>query len=431
MDDIQLRLDDLARAHNVPGAVLAFGTGDAVHEYATGVLNTATGVPTTTDSLFQIGSITKVWTATLVMGLVEEGLVDLDAPVREHLPEFRTADPGATATVTVRQLLSHTSGLDGDHFVDTGRGDDCVARYVAACADVAQIHPPGATLSYCNTGYVILGRLIEHVTGRTWDEVLRERLIAPLGLTHTVTLPEEALRFRAAIGHVDGRPAAVWSPPRSAGPAGLICARAADVVAFGRWQLEHGPAAMRVPQAAIPEYHSPGSWGLGWALETWDGREVFGHGGATIGQTARLYVLPDAGVVACLLVNGGQSAAFQHAVFTDLFARLCDLRLPPRPAPPAAPPTVDLTPYVGVYERAGVRLTFTARDGALHLLWETTGALAAMAPSVEVDGIVPVGDGVFLGRYPDDPVWFSMTFYALPDGAPYVHLGMRATPKVR
>ncbi|MGY0232029.1 serine hydrolase domain-containing protein [Longispora urticae] len=431
MDDTQLLLDDLARQYQVPGAVLAFHDGTKTHEYATGVLNTATGVPTTTDSLFQIGSITKVWTATLVMQLVEEGRVRLDQPVREVLPEFRVADPDATAAVTVRQLLTHTSGIDGDHFVDTGRGDGCVERYVATCADVAQIHPPGATLSYCNSGYIVLGRLIEHLTGQTWDAALRERLIDPLGLTHTVTLPEEALLFRAAVGHLDGRPAPVWAPPRSAGPAGLICARAADVVAFGRWQLEKGPAAMRVPQAEIPEHGNTGSWGLGWMLDTWDGREVIGHSGATIGQYARLYAVPDAGVVACLVTNGGQSAAFQQAVFTTLFADVCDLRVRPRPEPPTAPPTVDLETHVGVYERAGARLTVTLENGALSVLSETTGAMAAMSPSVRVEEVVPVGAGAFVGRFPGDPTWFALTFYRLPDGTPALHAGMRATPKVR
>ena len=90
------------------------------------------GVAATTDSVFQIGSITKVWTATVVMQLVDEGLLDLDAPVAEVLPELRLADPDVDQEVTIRHLLTHTSGIDGDVFTDTGRGDDCLEKYVGA-----------------------------------------------------------------------------------------------------------------------------------------------------------------------------------------------------------------------------------------------------------------------------------------------------------
>src|SRR4051795_7248137 len=223
----QDRLALLADKHGVPGATLAILDGDEVGEAAYGVLNIRTGVEVTPDALFQIGSITKVWTATLVMQLVDEGKLDLDAPVVTYLPDFKVADAEVTRTVTTRHLLAHTSGIDGDMFLDTGRGDDCVERYVAACADLGQNHTLGATMSYCNSGYVVLGRLVEVLRGKSWDEVLRERMFAPLGLTSAGTLPEEALLHRAATGHVQPpgeqqQVAPVWGIFRSAGPAGLI-----------------------------------------------------------------------------------------------------------------------------------------------------------------------------------------------------------------
>ncbi len=137
------------------------------------------------------------------MQLVDEGLLDLDAPVAEVLPELQLADADVTKSVTMRHLLTHTSGIDGDVFTDTGRGDDCLEKYVALLADAEQNHPLGATWSYCNSGFALLGRVIEKLTGKTWDAAMRERLFTPLGLTHTVTLPEEAMLYRAAVGHVD------------------------------------------------------------------------------------------------------------------------------------------------------------------------------------------------------------------------------------
>ena len=288
------RLATLAVRHKVPGAQLGIlryteGEPDAQVVAAHGLLSLRTQQPATADSLFQIGSITKVWTATVVMQLVDEGRLTLETPVVEVLPDLHLSDADVTRAVTVRHLLTHTSGIDGDVFTDAGRGDDCLERYVALLADVAQNHPLGVTWSYCNSGYSILGRIIERLTEKSWDAALRERLFTPLGLDHTVTLPEEALLFGTAVGHVEGedqqqKVAPVWTLPRAVGPAGLITARAADVLAFARMHLAAGLApdgsrilseasavAMAAHQVDLPEKHLLGdSWGLGWIRFGWD-----------------------------------------------------------------------------------------------------------------------------------------------------------------
>ena len=255
--------------------------------------------------------MSKVWTATLAMQLVDEGKLDLDAPVAEVLPELRLADGEVAKTVTMRHLLSHTSGIDGDVFTDTGRGDDCVEKYVGLMSESKQNHPLGATWSYCNSGFTLAGRVIEKLIGLTWDAALREKIYAPLGLKHTVTLPEEALLFRTAAGHVDvsAEPvlAPVWQLPRSLGPAGLITSTPADVLAFARMHLTGGlaadgtrvlsaasAAAMTEFQAEVPDKYILGdSWGIGWIRFGWDGQRLVGHDGNTIGQAAFLRVLPD------------------------------------------------------------------------------------------------------------------------------------------
>ncbi|MGW0481841.1 MULTISPECIES: serine hydrolase [Nonomuraea] len=429
------RFAELITQYEVPGAALAYLHDGQVHEFAAGVLNADTGVEATPDSLFQIGSVTKVWTATMLMQHVEAGAFTLDTPVAEVLPEFRVADAEVTKTVTIRHLLSHTSGIDGDLFLDTGRGDDCVERYVEACADLVQNHPLGVTQSYCNSGFTVAGRILEKLDGKVWDAVLRERIIEPLGLTHTCTLPEDVLRHRAAIGHVEGgKVAPVWGLMRSAGPAGLICARAADVVAFGRAHLEGGllddPQAMWEPQIDIPNPHTLGKqWGIGWILDEWDGHRVISHGGNTIGQHAMLWVVPSTGTVVAVVANGGHSGAFTHAVATELFAELDGITVPPTLGPPATPVEVDASRYAGVYERAGARMTISEREGGLQLRIEATGPLAELQEPVEL-GLVPVDATTFVGRRDGDPDWMSAVFYELPDGSPYVHLGARATPKV-
>ncbi|MFI5808854.1 serine hydrolase domain-containing protein [Streptomyces sp. NPDC051561] len=432
------RLAALAAEFGIPGASLAFShhRGQS-HSFAAGVLNRATGARVTADSLFQIGSITKVWTATQIMLLVEAGRFDLDTPVADLLPEFRVRDAGATSAITVRHLLTHTSGIDGDLFVDTGRGDDCLENYVAACAELEQLFAPGDGQSYCNAGFVVAGRMVEHLTGLRWDDALRTQIVEPLGLTHTCTLPEEALRFAAALGHDDdGTPVTTWGLPRSIGPAGLVCARAADVVAFGLAHLQPGrllagPQLLRAPQVDVPNPHVDAQqWGLGWGLTTWDGQQVAFHGGDTIGQHAMLWVLPGTETVVALLTNGGRTFEFQHALACELFAELAGVSVPPSPAPPARPVAIEPACYAGVYERAGSRITASVQDGELWLRTEPTGALEGLAPLREF-ALTAVGERTFLGRFDEASLWDAVVFEARPDGTSFVHYSGRATPRVR
>ncbi len=454
------RLTALAERHQVPGAqlgILRMGTDGAPDEQVVvshGVLSLRTQQPTTADSLFQIGSISKVWTATVVMQLIDDGRLTLDTPVIEVIPDLRLHDAEVARTVTIRHLLTHTSGIDGDVFTDTGRGDDCLERYVALLADVAQNHPLGVTWSYCNSGYSMLGRVIEVLTGTTWDAALRTRLFGPLGLGHTVTLPEEALLFGTAVGHVDPaddghqQVAPVWTLPRSLGPAGLITARAADVLAFARMHLAGGvaadgtrvlseasAAAMAAHQADLPERHLLGdSWGLGWIRFGWDGRRLIGHDGNTIGQAAYLRVLPDAGLAVALLTNGGHSRDVYDALFREVFEELAGVAMPRSLEAPAVPVEADASPFVGVYERASVRMEVLPADGAhplARLRTMVTGTLAELEPEPPKEyDLVPVEPDLFVVRPPESGMWFPVMFYALPTGERYMHFGARATPRV-
>jgi CubicO group peptidase (beta-lactamase class C family) len=450
----QARLGELAAKHRVPGATLGIlrlnpGGADELVEAAHGVLNLDTGEETTTDTVFQIGSISKVWTATLVLQLVDEGRLSLDEPVARWLPDLRLADPEAAAGVTLRHLLTHTSGIDGDVFTDTGRGDDCVAKYVAALRDEAQNHPLGATWSYCNSGYVIAGRVIETVTGTTWDEAVRTRLIGPLGLRHTSTLPEEALLHRTACGHADGPDGPVrvsqWMLPRALGPAGLVNASVADLLRFARMHLNAGvtedgtrvlsaaaATAMAAHEVDLPETYTLGdSWGLGWIRFEWDGERLFGHDGHTIGQSAYLRVLPAQRLAVALLTNGDSTDDLYRDLYREIFAEVAGLTVPAPFAPPAEPVTVDLTPHLGPYERASTRLEVLDRADGPVLRMTTTGPLAELtAEPVKELSLVPVDANLFAVRLPERQAWVPVSFYRLPTGEQYVHVGVRATPKV-
>ncbi|MEQ6900829.1 serine hydrolase domain-containing protein [Nocardioides sp. YIM 152588] len=451
----EARFAELVKKHGIPGAQLgilkvgADGAADELFTTATGVLHAGTGQVATPDSVFQIGSVSKVWTATVIMQLVDEGRFTLQTPVAEIVPDLALRDPDVTKTVTVWNLLTHTSGIDGDVFTDTGRGDDALEKYVAELGEAAQNHPLGATWSYCNSGYSLLGRIIEVVTGQTWDEAMKERLFAPLGLTHTTTLPEEAMVFGHSVGHLKGGDepvvAPVWGMPRSVGPAGLITSRVEDVLAFARMHLtggtaqdgtrvlsEAGVAEMADFQTECPEKILLGdSWGLGWFRCDWNGHRAIGHDGNTIGQAAFLRLLPEAGIAVAVNTNIGSAIPLYQDLYEEIFKTLVDVDLPARFELPAEPVEVDATPYLGAYSRESVLEEVFEEDGKLWMRTTVSGAVAEASGGTEpeTNELIPVGPALFAFQPDKSEAYYPVRFYSLPNGQEYIHFGARATPK--
>ena len=449
----QERLDTIAKEAGVVGAVLGIlrvkdGQPDEMVRCATGVLNITTGRNTTVDSLFQIGSDSKSWTATVIMQLVDEGKIALDQRVKDILPGFKLSTDDMTDNITVRHLLNHTSGLDGDVFIDTGRGDDNLEKYMTVLESAVQIYPVGATWSYCNSGFSILGRIIEVVTGQVWDTAMKERLFAPLGLTHTCTLPEEAIMFDTAVGHVVGLPepklAPVWMLQRNAGPAGLINASVADLLAFGRLHLNDGATPdgtqvisrdaaeqMHAFSAECPEKFLLGdSWGLGFTRFDWGGARLYGHDGNTIGQAAFLRVYPAGGLVVGLLTNDSSAHRLYQQLYGEIFEELCGVTIQAMLVPPENPPAVDITPWLGHYERAGVAIDILDEPEGPLFRATQKGELAALeANPVQEWRLSPVEEGLFSIYMEDMGVHAPVWFYELPSGGQYVHFGARATRK--
>jgi CubicO group peptidase (beta-lactamase class C family) len=407
------RFAERLRAHRVPGASLAVLAGGETWTTAAGVLNLRTGVEATPDAVFQMGSIAKVFTATLVLQLVDEGRLALDTRVVEVLPEFALADRDAARRITVAQLLSHTSGIDGDQFIDTGRGADCVARFVAACSGMRLLHEPGALFSYCNAGFVVAGRLVEVLRETHFDAALREHLLAPLGLGATGTLPEQALLHRAAAGHTvdlesgEASVVPVWSLPPSNAPAGSTAfTTARELVGFARLHLAGGVGAggarllsqrsvraMQERRAALLPGSIADAWGLGWALDGWQGGSLIKHKGVTIGQRAWLAAAPEPRVAATLLTNGGDGESLQRELFEPLFRELAGLAPPPVPRADDSLP-IDAARYLGVYERTGSRIE-VERHGDGGLAARVRAVWASMDPAPPALPLRPVAPDVF------------------------------------
>ncbi|WP_280448974.1 serine hydrolase domain-containing protein [Nocardia brasiliensis] len=449
----QQRLDELRATHHVPGAALAVLVDGEIHEIASGVLHRGTGVPVTTDAVFLCGSVAKVYTATMIVRLADAGELDLDARVKDVLPEFATPDAEATQQITVRQLLSHTGGVTNDFNFDGGRGDDCLARYVEAAREVALDCKPGTAMSYGSLGYGVLGRIIEVITGTTFDQALQDLIVTPLGLDHLVTLPEQALKFPTAMSHL-GAPGAYPEPapewdimPRAVAPMARVITSAGDMVRFAGLHLNGGRAAdgtvllsakavaaMQRQVVDVPDKWSVSAdgWGLGWTLYDWDGIKGYGHDGAAIGQYAYLRVVPEAGVAVALLTNGGGARQLYAALFRELLGELAGVRMPEAFGPADPPVQVDIAPFVGTYRRAGVVITVSKRaDGSAHMLYEFVDDMKNMSPPLSMD-LTPVSPTVFAASgagpsFSED--YMPVVFSTLTDGTEACYVGMRATPK--
>ncbi|AYY12196.1 class A beta-lactamase-related serine hydrolase [Actinobacteria bacterium YIM 96077] len=447
-------LGELANRHGVPGTSVAVLAGGDIAEAATGVLNVRTGVAATTDSVFQIGSITKVWTTSLIMQLVDEGRLDLDAPVRAYVPEFTVADARASAQITVRQLTCHVAGFEGDIFTDTGRGHDAVEKYLGVITEVPQLFAPGERFSYNNAGYVVLGRIVEVLREKPFGTALRDHLATPLGLSHLATDADEAILHRAAVGHIEPEPEAeqvpapVWSLPASNAPAGsLLAMSAADLVRFAAMHLAGGTSAdgaqilsdgsvsaMQERQVELPNLGILGNaWGLGWEIFDWAGGVVIGHDGGTIGQSAFLRIVPGTGVAVAVLTNGGNPLALYSTVMDHILQELAGVRVPSLPAPPDRPePVADPARYVGRY--AADVVEYTVEGDAEGRLWQTMtprGVLAEAGRKEVRSELVRLSGDTFVTAEPVDGMHMPAAFVGSdPDGrAKFLHQG-RAVPRV-
>ena len=397
--NLQSYSDALTGQYNIPGVSLAVWYDNELYTAATGVLNIDTGVEATPDSIFQIGSITKVFTACLVMQLVDEGRVELDSPVKQYLRDFQVADAVATHTITVRQLLNHTSGITGDFFPnDQKASGNPIARYVDRCNLLPQIHMPGEQISYSNAGYAIAGRLVEVLYGISWFEAVEEKIYRPLGMSHAVADPKNALRYRAAMGHIPHpEDSTQWmlSPicyaSMGLSPGGRLAMSASDLIIFARTHLDNGntpsekswlsPASiqlMQTPDTPLPpisqvfDVHRGLGWGI--SIDRYSGRSMISHSGETAGQQAVLRMFPDRDSAFVVLLNSVK-AGVADAIVNDLMASVADMHQQEPEPDPTTFNANELTSYTGSFESFAAVYKVTLKNNSNILAVSCTDKL--------------------------------------------------------
>jgi CubicO group peptidase (beta-lactamase class C family) len=374
----------LVAEFRVPGAIVAYWRDGRLSTAAAGVANLNTRDPMTADTGFLIGSITKVWATTVIMGLVEEGVLELDAPIMHYAPDVQFgADKKVAESLTVRTLLNHSSGVDtGDYFVASRDYPDGVEDYIGPIAEARKLTEPATVCSYHNVGWIVAEVILRRVTGKNFHQLLRERVIDPLGLRRTVLSPAEAILHRTAIGSYptpngDHRPTPLFAYPDAWAAAGTtLITTVEDTMRFLRMHLNDGVSiegrrilaadsatAMRTPTCGDPT-EAPSGFGLGWRYTDREGSHVFSHGGGSLGGMTHAMISPAENAAVIAFVNSSRASAIHSAIL--------EMVLPDLPSP-LAPPVgdirhdVDLRPFVGSYQRKTQRIDISIDGNELRI----------------------------------------------------------------
>lgn len=304
-------VETTSKKFNIPGvAVGVWANGKEVYA-CYGVTSVENPRPIDQDTLFLVASVTKTFTATALMRLVAEGKVELSAPVRRYVPEFRLKDQQTADKITVLNLLNHTSGLDWRVNIDTGEGDDALERYAAKMAEMELIALPGTRVSYSQAGYNLLGRIIEKVTGQTFEQAVAQLLFEPLGLSHSFFARDDIMTRRFVVGHNGGKDGTLsiarpWRHSRGDNPGGGIASSVADLLRWGRFHLGDGRAEsgaqvlptnvlaqMKESTATLRASSLGDAIGISWFLRDVSGVRTIEHAGSANGQFAQLLIVPE------------------------------------------------------------------------------------------------------------------------------------------
>jgi CubicO group peptidase (beta-lactamase class C family) len=334
--------------HNVPGAALVLiKAGGIVLQKGYGFRDLATHAPVTVQTLFNIGSISKSFTALAIAQLVDQQKLDLDTPIIRYAPDFRLSDPRVARVVTLRQLLSHTSGLPSDEqwprqVPPTREG------IVSEFATMPINARPGTRFQYCSRCIVLAAYVLERVTDQTWEAYTRTHILGPLGMSTASFGPsglerttDGALPYRHEL--IFGQVQVPWSRLEyldPLDPAGGIDASAADVTRYALFQLGDGMMSGRRLLSAhmMTELHRPeiavgSSWtsapiedlhyALGWFTAEYRGVRLVYHNGVNPGFRAAIVLIPSAKAGVVILTNG-ESDRFTMAATLGLFEQLLE-----------------------------------------------------------------------------------------------------------
>ena len=404
IEKIKLQMREL----NIPGVAVGIRHGDKTFIEGLGVTNVDHPILVDETTLFQIGSITKTFVGTLAMRLVETGKLELDAPIRTYLPDFRVIDEEASEKVTMRHIFTHTAGWVGDWFPeDLGHGEDAVSRYVASMVDTPQLTPLGEVLSYNNAGFNVAGRVFEALSGKVFTEIMQEMLLDLLEMDHTYLLPWDLMTHRFVVGHIEKEdsPAVArpWSIGRASGPAGGIVTDVKDMLNYAQFQLGDGtfngkhllePESLKKLHTPQVQYTPNNSIALTFWVDDSRSTRTMGHGGGTVGQTSLLTLVPDRDFSILLLTNSGKGPQLNLKVTNWALEHY--LGIDTQEPSLIEVPQKKLTEYDGSYEATLTAVKVNSSEGKLAIGRRSLGGFPTKdTPPPSTEPLSPVRYGFY------------------------------------
>jgi CubicO group peptidase (beta-lactamase class C family) len=370
-------------ATRLPGLALAIVKGDKiVHLKGFGEADSS-GQKVTPQTPFVIGSTAKSFTALAIMQLVEEGKVDLDAPVQRSIPWFKLADEEASSRITVRHLLNQTSGLPAEigtvYLLREDLSPEALAKEVRALNNMELERPPGSSFEYNNMNYSVLGLIVQEVSGEPYEQYIEEHIFAPLKMENSFADYQEAKENGLAQGHRTWfgipRPAEIFYN-RAATPAGYLSSSAEDMAHYLIAQLNGGryDGAQVLSPEGVDEMHQGAvsanmmgervSYGMGWGIRELNGVKTVSHSGGTLAYRADMILVPEGkwGVMvlenAANYTNGARAESIGEGVANLLVGR--------QPPPGASQMLIGLFALVGVL---GLQILGIVRSVVLLRRW--------------------------------------------------------------
>lgn len=445
-DGLKASVKEVMTEEKIPGVQVGIWHKGETYAEGFGITNIDHPLEVTDTTLFQIGSISKTFTATAMMRLVEMGKVELDALVRTYLPDFKVADKAASAQATVRHLLTHMVGWEGDFFHDTGPGEDALKMYMSDMVVLEQYVPVGAMWSYNNSGFYLAGYLIEVITGKSYQEALSELILEPLGLNNCYLDPGDVITYRFAVGHeieekkaIVGRP---WTIPRSLYAAGGLVTHVHDLLQYARFHIQGGvceDGTRLLKEETIVQMQSPQSpiWGketggISWFLRDVEGTRLISHEGGVIGQVSLLMIAPEKDFAIAVLTNSDMGEfAIKKA---SLWALKECLGLEIRDPEPLKASVEELEPYVGRYVRSYAEIELGLLGGRMIAQRIPKGGFPALDSPVPPPGPPFTVDLTEEDRMVivDGPAkGWTIDFIRKPDGSiGWMRYGYRIHPRV-
>jgi len=418
--DLQEKVAEAAERLAVPGVVAGVYHNGAEHYAFHGITSIENPLPVDENTILQFGSTGKTFTATAMMRLGDQGLVDLDEPVRTYLPEFKLKDEETARSVKVLQLFNHTAGWSGDVMDDTGAGADALTKYVDLLADVEQVTPLGSAVSYNNAALSVAGLIIERITGKTYEQAIKELLFEPLGLNNSWFFQNDIMSRRFAVGH-NQRPddtitvARPWGMPRGGTPAGGISANAADQIRWARFHLgaldgvegiepdkvlsPESLQRMKEPTADMRGSALGDYVGISWLLRDVDGVRLVGHGGTMNGQLSEFVMVPERDFDIIVMTNSAPNGSELYDELTK-WALEAYIGVKDADPEPVLLGDAELARYAGRYETIAAIADITAKDGLLIVAVELKPEMRAALQ--EQGEEVPEQDPIPLGLLPGD-----------------------------